>query len=151
MTADPDAETRLEAALVLGRMDPVAKEAVNALGEVLANPTEDGSVREAAAQSLGGKLVDFAGPQVLVLGRALKYAHPPLRRAAAETLKNMRDKAREAFPLLLAFVQGGKEEAIATRYAVQALSRFKDLSDKEADDVVAALNKIAADVAATEG
>jgi HEAT repeat protein len=147
LQGDPDAEIRRETALVLGRIDPVekSKSAVAPLGEVLASSKEDAAVREAAAVALGGKLAPFAGSQVLILGRALKDKHAPVVAAAAEALKNMREKAREAYPDLLALVQGPKAEIVARRFAMHALSRFPDLTDTERDAILTALNAAASE------
>lgn len=145
LAVDASPEVRREAAMLLGRMGAAAKETVSALGEALATDKEP-LVKEAAARALGARLLDFSGSQVLVLGRALKDPSPVVRTAAAETLKSMRDKAREATRDLLAFVvEAQKDETVPRRFAIHAVSRFTDLSDKELDEIVGALNRIALD------
>ncbi|MFO0968423.1 MAG: HEAT repeat domain-containing protein [Gemmataceae bacterium] len=150
LASDKTPQVRREAALLLGRYGVAAKEAVGSLGEALGSTKEEGPVREAAAISLG-KLSDFAASQVLVLGRALKDPHVPVVVAAAEALKNLKDKGREAFPDILKLAADAKGDGVARRFAIFTVSRFADLGGKELEQIASALNGVGAESGADTG
>jgi HEAT repeat protein len=118
---DADPEIRQEIALMLGRIGPDAKGAAAALGERLANDKNE-LVRQAAATALGAKLVKEAAGQVRTLAAALKDKHGGTRRAAAETLKNLGEPAKDAVPEMIVLAKDTSADRFSRVYALQVIS-----------------------------
>jgi HEAT repeat protein len=126
---DAEPEIRQEIAILLGRLGTDVKGSVDALGERLAND-KNGLVRQAAASALGGKLAKLAEGQVKTLAGALKDQHDGTRRAAAETLKNLGERAEPALPQLTEVVKDSRGDRFARIYAIQVLGQWgKDQKD----------------------
>ncbi len=79
-------------------------------------------VRQAAATALGAKLVKEAAGQVRTLAAALKDKHEGTRRAAAETLKNIGEPAKDAVPELIVVAKDASADRFSRVYALQVIS-----------------------------
>ncbi len=106
---DKDPETRQDAAVLLGRMGPAAKEAVPALVAALKD--------EAVASRAAIALTQIGAAAVPALGKALKDPDQSVRLQAARVLGNLGPAAREALPDLVDALSGanGPVRALAAR------------------------------------
>jgi HEAT repeat protein len=137
---DADPEIRQEIAQMLGRIGPDAKGAAEALGERLANDKSE-LVRQAAATALGGKLAKVAEGQVRTLAAALKDKHEGIRRAAAETLKNLGEPAQAAVPELIVLARDATADRFSRVYALQIISLWGQDSKGTAAALIQALGE----------
>jgi HEAT repeat protein len=113
------AALRREAAGVLGRIGPDAKDAAKELAQALGD--KDPAVRRAAAEALG-KIGPEAGPDALsALEAALKDADPEVRSQAALALGDVGPSAEDAAPDLLDALRDPVPEVAAA--AAQSLGR----------------------------
>lgn len=117
---DSDVEVRRTAAQTLGRMGPDARAAVDVLGDKLQNDKSE-LVREAAARALGGELIIHSETQVSALATALKDPYAGTRAAAAETLRNLGEKARAALPDVVVALEDPKLDVYTRIYSAQIL------------------------------
>jgi hypothetical protein len=99
---------------------------------------------------MGGELAPQAQAHVLILAAALKDAHVGTRTAAAETLRDMGDKARPALPQLLEAVADAKGDRFTRIYAAQVLAKFKEDVEKAAPVLAAVLRDAKAPVGVRE-
>jgi HEAT repeat protein len=142
---DAEEQVRRETAQALGRMGPDAKGAVDALALALKSDKSD-LVREAAARALGGKMASQSHTQVLVIGAALKDRHAGTRAAAAETLRDLGEKAKAALPQLLEVAKDVKADRFPRLYAIQILSRVDPEGTASLPLLIGVLADQAADV-----
>jgi HEAT repeat protein len=110
-------------------MGPDAKGAAEALGEALKSDKSE-LVREAAAKALGGKMAEKGHTQVLALGVALKDKHAGVRVAAAESLRDLGEKARAALEPLLEILKNKELDRFSRFYAAQVMGRFAEDVEK---------------------
>jgi HEAT repeat protein len=141
---DAEPQVRRQVAQLLGRMGPDAKGATIILVQTLQND-KAGSVREAAATALGGKLAEQA--PVPALAAALNDSDPAVRAAAAEALKNMGERARTVLPAVAAVARNPKEERHPRLYALQILGRW----GKDEPEAIAVLIEVLHDRTAAPG
>jgi hypothetical protein len=144
-----DAETRREVARTLGRMGPEAKGAAEALGVALKNDKAD-AVKEAAAKALGGRMAEKGHTQVLVLASALLTKHEGTRVAAAESLRDLGDKARAALPQLLDVLKNKDLDRFSRLYVAQLLGKLPDDVDKTVPVLIDVVEETAAHISLRE-
>jgi len=118
LRSDKDVEVRRTAAQTLGRMGVEARSAVELLGETL-QKDKDATVREAAARALGGAMVAESHTQVPALAAALQDAHAGTRAAAAESLRDLGEKARGALPAIVMALENPKLDDYTRIYSAQ--------------------------------
>jgi HEAT repeat protein len=118
-----DEKVSQDAARVLGLMGARATDAVPALIELLKDRHAAGSLRAAAAETLG-LIGTPEGDIVAALLAALTEDKPEVRRGAAAALNWMGPPARSAAPALVAAVRDDDEKTAAA--ACQALARLGD-------------------------
>jgi len=133
--------TRIHCAHALGRIGDA--EAVPALKDILADPSNDSELRRACAEALG-QMAEKAVEAVPALAAALiaKDSDVGLRRAAAESLDRMGADARSALPALRTALKD--EDQFVRSLSLHALSHLdRDLGDDRKsviDGILAAMD-----------
>lgn len=108
---DPYQATRIEAARVLAALGPEAKNAVSPLLEALADPQR--AVRVAVVRALAAVGPEKSAALRALVGSLEEDADSEVRRAAAEGIGDLGERAKKAIPALLAALEGDEAEVRA--------------------------------------